>query len=487
MTLTFALLLSAAASAAPGSLSYEEAIALAEENNPSIRRSEATVSSAEGGLTAARGAWEPRLTLGGRYSVEADEQVFGGVVPITTFQNNTGWSAGLSQSLPTGTSWSLDLYDGATRIEDANFGNQAIEGSSYFGSGATVSLTQQLLKGYRTSWNMASVLSARSTLDQAEAALLQQRQEVVSSVASAYWDLVYATQALETARDAVEVAGEERRVVQAQVEAGNMAPVEVTRVEAALARAQLAQIQAEASRAAASDALALLLGQDPGAPLTATTVPGDVPPGLDIDASRATTAALEGNPGLVALRRQVEQAELQLANARHGLLPTLAVTGSMGSKGTDLPKGDDPDYVPSNAEALAELVRRDFPSWSLGANFSVPLGMKAERGAVQSRAAALTQAQIELEEAERSIALQVATHVRTLDSARRQIQLAELNLQLARETLAAEQARRDAGRAIEKDVLEAQRLVHEAEVERVRTRTEFRKAMVELEALQGKL
>ena len=93
----------------------------------------------------------------------------------------------------------------------------------------------------------------------------------------------------------------------------------------------------------------------------------------------------------------------------------------------------------------------------------------------------------ELVALERTVAQSVAAQVRILSNARQQVALAELNLRLAQETLAAEKARQTAGRAIQKDVLEAQRALSVAELGVVEARTGYRKALVALQALQGAL
>jgi outer membrane protein TolC len=92
-----------------------------------------------------------------------------------------------------------------------------------------------------------------------------------------------------------------------------------------------------------------------------------------------------------------------------------------------------------------------------------------------------------VEQQERSVASDAAAQARIVGSARRQVELAELNLNLAEETLAAEKARQAVGRAIQKDVLEVQQARARAEVSLVEARTGYRKALVSLEALQGSL
>jgi outer membrane protein TolC len=82
---------------------------------------------------------------------------------------------------------------------------------------------------------------------------------------------------------------------------------------------------------------------------------------------------------------------------------------------------------------------------------------------------------------------QVEQQVRALVSARELVGLADANLRLAEETLAAEDALASVGRSILKDVLEARAAVDAARVEAIRARVDARVAEVELLRLQGQL
>jgi outer membrane protein TolC len=65
--------------------------------------------------------------------------------------------------------------------------------------------------------------------------------------------------------------------------------------------------------------------------------------------------------------------------------------------------------------------------------------------------------------------------------------LADINLKLAKQTLEAEEAIADVGRALQKDVLEARNALATAKSERVKSRTDYQMAWVELQRLQGVL
>jgi len=342
----------------------------------------------------------------------------------------------------------------------------------------TASLSQKLLEGHKMAYNLQQVRRADHGWVRAQAELVSARQKVVAQVAVGYWDLVAARSALESARRSIAVAEEEQRVVRALVEAGTLAQVDLTRVAAALAQAHLEGIQAEHTAVAASDSLALLLGREPGEDLVPTSPPGEVPLGLDLHVERAVAAALSGNPDLALARMDLEAAELEVDWARHALLPELTATGTFGVSGYE--EGE-------FSAAMQELFSRALPSHYLGLQVSAPVGNRAARGTLQAQMAQLEIARRSVEQQERTVASEAAAQARIVGSARRQVELAELNLNLAEETLAAEKARQAVGRAIQKDVLEVQQARARAEVSLVEARTGYRKALVSLEALQGRL
>ena len=90
-------------------------------------------------------------------------------------------------------------------------------------------------------------------------------------------------------------------------------------------------------------------------------------------------------------------------------------------------------------------------------------------------------------ELERSIRSQVEQQVRALSTARRSVELADANHRLAEETLRAEEALAEVGRAIQKDVLEARTEVARTRAEAAKARTDYRLAQTELLRLQGQL
>ncbi len=473
------VLLLALIAAAPhaAELSYTQALEDALARNPTLIQAEASLLSSEGSLVSARGTFDPYLNLGATHSTSISESFsqFGQVASET---DRNGFNTTLSQYLPTGTSMSLDWS-----VDSSTYLYELLESGMTFEmeepqrfSTLSASVSQSLLQGHRMAYNLQAVHEAERSVTRAEATLAATRLQVVADTAAAYWSLHTMAEFEDIARQALAVAEEEGRVVQAMVDAGQLAPVEATRVQAAVVQSRSALIEAEHSHRVASEALAQLLGADPAELIQAGSVP-EPPVAMSLDEGRVIEAALEGNPDLLVYRSSVDSAKVAVANAKHARLPELALTGGFGVNG----------YDPSFNEAFSEMFSGDLRFWSVGADLSVPLGNRADRGSVQQAEAAYTQAQQQLEVMQRSVSAQVLAQVRNVEAGLVQVELAEVNVELAEATLAAEKAKQREGRAIQKDVLEAQRAYSNAQASLVLARTDYVLALVELGRLQGRI
>jgi outer membrane protein len=470
------LLVALPAVAAPLDLSYDDALGRALARNPSLLGAEQDLVAAEGAVTAARGGFDPTLSGEAGLSSATDQSVreFGEVL---SYSRSTSWGAGLAQSLPTGTALSLDWNTTRSQfryeLPDVDL---VVEDENQTYSSLTATVSQALLKGHKMAWNLQAVRQASRARDVTELGLQAERQQVLADVAAAYWGAWYLERLVAIAEQTLAVALEEQRVVDAQVDLGGLAPVERARTAAAVAQARSARIRARNDHLAAQDSLLILLGEEPGAELRLTTAP-EAPVAVDLDEAEVVRAALAGNPSLAAARASEDAAAANAADARHALLPELGATGSYGLRG----------YEDSASAAAAELFSARLPEWYLGASLSAPLGNRAARGNHQAEQAQAATARIEREALERSLAQQVRSQVRAVESASAQVDLAAANLAAAEQTLAAEQALRAAGRGLQKDVLSAVADREDAAVGLEKARADHQLALVELRRLKGDL
>lgn len=489
--MTFLLLSAVGVALAGTPLSYEDALQQALERNPTLLSTEAGIAQAEGALLAAQGIFDPSLGAGINYSSDVSQNSFFSGVD-QRFQL-AGANVGVTGLLPTGTTLGVDFanrrqntaYDGnPERIEQLRQGGILNEEYQYR-SVLSASVTQSILQGFRMAYNLSSVRQARRARDQAEAELLRQRNETLASVAGAYWDLWYQRRAVAIAEKSLEVAREESRIVAAKIAQGTLAGVEQARVAAAVVQAESALVTARATAQAANDLLLTLLGERPGVSVDLTTGPAAINE-AGVEVERAVEAALQNNPELQSLRLARDNAELDVQDARHQLLPELTASGSYGLTGLENRDPNSPAAL-GTMPAAPNIFTGEARNWSVGLNASVPLGNKVDRGNRDQKVAALEVAKRNLEAREYLLAQQVRAAAANIETTRAQVKLMRANLELAEQTLAAERALADAGRSLQRDVLEAIKNVDDARLNLENAKANYLLAIIELERLKGSL
>ncbi|MEN0064720.1 MAG: TolC family protein [Myxococcota bacterium] len=472
-------------------VTYREALQLSVINNMTVTQARTSRDQAEGTLTGSRGQFDPRYSFDvsrGRSRVQG----FINGTDIAFITETDTWSVGqsLSSTLPTGTEVSASLNTDNNSIEFFGDGADQRGNLETYTTRGNLSITQQLLKGVWFRYNVQNVTQAQNALDIAELELEKRRQEALYQAAEAYWNWVYQWQLWEISLESVSVAEEGLRVGKLQVESGQLARVEATRLEAALVQAKQAAIEAENVAERAANAVLMVMGQSPDERVLPATPPGEVPDLVDLDAEQAIDVAMAQNLDLRLAEMNLDQADLALSFAKHGRLPSLSATATTGVGSQRCPEGLGPGDcgVGNAASTFGGLFEDDRqPFWEVSGNFTVPIGNRAARGQQIEAEARRVQREEELEAQVRQVAADVEEQVLALRSARLQTELADANLQLAIETLAAEEALDDAGRNLRKDVLEARTELDRAKADAAKARTDYRLAQAQLLRLQGQL
>jgi len=475
-------------------LTYTEVLRAAVQANPALSRAGFSEQEAEASLMASRGIFDPNFGV----DVSWRNAKFRGIDQQLGFPfegSNQRWNLtnSLNGSTSTGTAYSLSAgltNDSVTSAVSLGGGSTLDSEQRQYESNATASITQQLLRGVIAKYNLQNVTLSRQNYTVAQLGTERSRQETLSLAAENYWNWVYQSNLRDIGLESVAVAEEALRVGRLKVEAGELAPVEETRLEAALVQSQSMALDSYNAAEMAANAMLLVMGESPDQEIIPATQPGDVMP-MELDLASATEVALAQNLDIAVARANRDTAEMQQAVSKHGRLPSLSATVSGGVSGLSNQARDINGAVTKDAsasEALGNLTGTDSqPFMSVGGNFTVPLGNRAARGEADRAGYAVYRTRSDLEELERSVVAQVEEQVRTLDSARRKVELADANLRLAEVTLKAEEALSDAGRSIQKDVLEARNEVTRTKAEATKARTDYRVALVVLRKLQGQL
>lgn len=478
-------------SALAADLGYEEALEAALRSNPTLQIAGTSVERADGALLVASAVFDTTLT--GSASSSSTVTQSPQLQNVNIDDRSSSFRTSVAHFFPTGTTGTVSWLNSQSTTMYTADSAEALDQLREFGlinediryqSSLVASLQQSLLDGFRMSANLQGVRTATRARDQAEAARLQVRQEILAGTARAYWELWYQRRRVAIAEQSLEVAQEEQRIVRLKVGQGTLAPVEQTRVDATVIQAESALLAAQVGAGTASDALQVLIGQTPGGEIRLTTDPVE-PRDLSIESSAVVDSALANNPELQSLRLVSSNSELDMIDARHHRLPQLDVNGTFGLIGLDQAPASSTDA--GVGSAAGSMMNGDARTWSVGADLSMPLGNRADRGAIDQAKADLRRARLDLEARERTLSQEVRTQVAALGTAWKQVELAQANRRFAEATLSAERALAEAGRSVQKNVLEAIKNVDDARLNVEKAKADYLVAIIELERLKGSL
>jgi outer membrane protein TolC len=478
-------------SAGATDLGYEQALEQALSRNPTIQMAGAAVTRAEGALLAASATFDTTLSANANSAstVTQSPQLQG----VNIDDRNASFGTTLAHFFPTGTTTSVSWQNRQSTTLYLAENQSALDQLREFGlinediryqSSLVATMRQSLLDGFRMSANLQGVRNAQRARDQTDATRLRTRQEVLAQTARAYWELWYQRRRVAIAEQGLAVAREEQRIVTLKVGQGTLAQVEQVRVDATVVQAESTLLSAQTGARASANALLVLVGTSPGQEVTLTTNPAQ-PRDLSLNPDEVVQSAIDNNPEMQALRLVADNSELNMIDARHRRLPQLDVNGSFGLIGLDQAPGSNTNVGMTSANN--NMFKGDARTWSVGADVAVPLGNRADRGSIDQAKADLRTARLEVEARARTLSQEVRVQVDNLRTATQQVSLAQANLRLAEATLEAERALTDAGRSVQKNVLEAIRAVDDARLNVEKAKADYAVAIIELERLKGSL
>ena len=455
-------------------LSYEAALSSAQKKNPDIKASMLDVEQSDAGILIAKAVLDPTFNASVGQNLSTKQQFFAGFGLFNTEISGLNWSTGLSAILPTGTSMTLDWTSNRSatkyQLQDAPIEQEV----NPYDTSLNLNINQPLLEGILPSYNLRGLREAQSTRSLSQLTQNETEQRILRDVARNYWELYHNAKLVDIAEQSLRIARDEKRNVMAQIEEGNLPPIEQTRMESAELTAQSALIDAQNQYITIKEQLLLLLGSS-----TALDIrPSSSPPAVqdqNYDEKEIVAIVLQQNPSIIRLRAVLSLERDRLNNYKHEALPTLNATARFSLNGWD----------ESLSTALDELIQGALPGRYLGLTFNMPLSNMAVQGNKRKQQAALSKAEIELQQMEQSLTQQTRAALRNIQSAQIKYNLAQTNLKLAQQTDAADRALRDAGRKTQLEILNSIKSVENAQMAMERAQTDYLLAQIDLHTLMG--
>lgn len=460
------------------SLTYIEALELATKQNPQIQEARWNVQSANSTIMSAKAMFDPTLNFSAGQNRNTRQQFFAGIGAFNSETYGPTVTIGGRTTLPTGTTLSVDWTTSrSTSLFTSQEFSEVQQEISPIDTTLSMTLTQSLLQGFKTQYNKQQLLQAQQTRDSSEWIAIETIQQSLADTATAYWNVTHQAKLVQLTKEALNISLEEERLIQAKVDQGDLAPIEAVRVKAATLTSQVALLDTESAYISAKESLLLLLGESPTLNLILETpTPNLGSFDLQIqETEKEISTVLEQNPTLKRLTLSVSSAEENLRNAKHALLPELTGTARYSLTGWEDDFG----------AALEELGGQQLPGSYVGLNLDVPIANWGDRGSVEQRNIELEQARQSLLNMESTLTQQTLVQIRTLRNAERKAELAKMNWEVAKQSLAADRALQEEGRNIEKDILASLQTAQDAQIQYERAISDYALAWVALKRLQG--
>lgn len=378
-------------------------------------------------------------------------------------------------------------------------------------SGFKFQVTQHLLQGFGFLPNDRLIRITKNNREITDVAFRLQIITTVDQIENLYWNLVFAYENVRVQQEALAFAQKTLSDNQKQVQIGSLAPIEVVRAQNTVAADQQNLVQAQTNldlqELLMKNALSRNL-QDPQLanaeviPTTTMALPQQEPirPTEDL-----VNDALQHRAELVESRIDLKNREISEKALKNALLPSLdvfAYYGGSGAGGDQNPAATcggsaalpSPLCTPAGAfpttsygTTLNKLVNSSAPDKGAGLTLNIPIRNR-QGEALQIRSELeYRQAQMRLQQIENQIRIEVRNAQFSVTQNRAAVQAAEAAVELAKQSLEAEQKKFNLGASTSTLVLQNQSALATAESNQVSAEAAYEKAQIELDRATGLL
>ncbi|MGH9734448.1 MAG: TolC family protein [Candidatus Acidiferrales bacterium] len=469
-------------------LSLDDTIHLALENNTDIRVDEEQVQTAKNALERALSPFDPTVSASfdsTRTHQNEYSQLLGGPPTLNSLSQTTDLN--LTQVLKTGTTFAADF---------SSFKSTSNSGFFFFSPAFFTSLqftiTQPLLKGRGLFVSRAPIVIAQRGLGKSRAAFEGQVNDILLRVIQDYWNVVQARESLRVDRESLDEAQKSYDHDKHALELGALAPLDIYRSQSQVASRRVSVIQGEFVVKQQEDQLRRDLGADiepniRALELDLTDTPDPAGNLMAVDISTALKKAFAYRPELESMRQQLAADAVNVRVARNGLQPDLSLRGNYVTSGLNSNIVNNNFEAGSYGSAVGQMFGFGFPTYEFGVTLKYPFRnhqAQADMGdALASRRADLYSERMLHE----NITLAVTNAVDSLDGSERSMEAAKVALDLAQKTLQADQHKYELGAETVFFVLEAQTELTQAEQTLVQTQVSYQDAAAQVDHDTGNL
>jgi len=390
-------------------------------------------------------------------------------------------------------------------------------------SGFQFRVTQPLLQGFGFVPNTRFVRIAKNNREISDVAFRLQVITTVDQIENLYWNLVYAFENVRVQQEALAFAQKTLSDNQKAVEVGTLPPIQVVSAQSTVASDQqaltVAQTNLELQQLLMKNALSRNL-QDPTLaaaeviPMSTIQLPTQEPvvPTQDL-----VGEALEHRAEMAESRIDLNSRDINIKAVRNAMLPSLGLyayygatgiggdvnpalltppLGSCGSSSGTFGRCFNPaEAAPpfrsggpvSYSNALNQLVTSTAPDKGMGLTLTIPILNRTAQADQVRAELEFRQAQVRLQQLENQVRIEVRNAQFDVLQNRASVDAAQAAVNLARQTLDAEQKKLEAGVSNPTNVLQMQASLTSTESTLVSAKAAYAKSLVEMDRATGLL
>ncbi len=473
-------------------LTEEDAVNRASERNLNIASERITPQTFDFSLAAARAVFLPTMTssLQHQDSATPTNSAFAGGARNTRVSQN--WSGGLTQNIfKGGGSYNIQWTNQHSETNSTN-----ATCNPCYQSGLVGTYTQPLLRDFKIDSERAALLTNRISQSISELNLSATVESILAQTRNAYWELVYAYQAVDAAQRSLELASKLVQDNRSRVEIGTMAPIDVVQAQAEEATRRQSLVSAQANLRNNELALKRLIVSGTDDELwRATIVPSDRPTvaAQDIDLEGAVRNALGRRTDLAVTKKNLEASDITLRTLHNATLPNLSFVSTLnlqGQAGVSVPLRDPitgQTITPpagSYWTSLQRVTTFDAPTWSVRVQFDYPIGTTAQKANYARQQLLRRQTEASLKTTELQIATEVTSAALAVRNSLEAMQAAAAARELSERREEAARSKFDVGMATNFEVVQAQRDLHDSRIRELREQLNYQRALIEFKRVQ---
>ena len=504
------------------SLTLNEAIRRALENNNEIEVARADVRLAEQQLISLTGIYDPVFTYTPEYNknIRPVTNIFGGAdnatgtVATTDFNNNVSVNKQFERG-----GGNFTYFFNNTR-ENTTASNTRI--NPIYSSAQGLQFTQPLWRDRSIDRNRQQIRVQRKRLEQTDADFRLRTIAIISRVQLAYWDLVFALRNEQNQVANVNLARENFRRTEASVAAGASAPLQRAEIETELSTRESSLLLANQQVTFAENSLKNLLIKDPLSPEWSQPIVPTDQPSFDeapVSLESALKEARDNRPEMRRLKIEGEVNDINLQFFKNQTKPRVDLVGTVQTNGlAGTPQGNttfpdptdnnpDPEErrsitlpvagctgneapgqqcIPANfvggyGQTLSNIFRGDTRQIVVGVTIQLPLKNRTAQANLAYARIQREQLAAQTRSQEQTIEVEVRNAVQAVETSRRRVLAARAALRSAEEQLSGERRLYQVGRSTTFLLFQRENALVNAQNQELQAQTDYNKALADLQ------